>query len=288
MSKEKESIGFLLFLFLLLPWLMTVLLQGRQACPVEREISIEEYIAAVTASQISWDYDMEAIKAQTILVRNALYLTQEQGKEQELLLQASDFFKRKEMDAQQLMRFHSFQQAAQETKGEVLALEGEVKELPYHALSQGRTRDGKEVLGEDYTYLPSVDTSRDLDSPRYVEGCYFTAQELAEKLKEEYPGFVMDEAQTVEIKETDAAGYVIEVQIGTQIFQGEKIKELLALPSSCFTVQKLEGEIRFLCRGIGHGMGMSQYTAQQLALEGKTYIEILQYFFPDLEIVDNL
>lgn len=33
---------------------------------------------------------------------------------------------------------------------------------------------------------------------------------------------------------------------------------------------------------------MSQYTAQQLALEGKTYIEILQYFFPDLEIVDNL
>ena len=87
-----------------------------------------------------------------------------------------------------------------------------------------------------------------------------------------------------EIKSTDSAGYVMEIQIGNQEFQGEEIRAILDLPSSCFTVQKLEGEIRFLCRGQGHGFGISQYTVQQMALEGKKYEEILQYFFPELTI----
>ncbi len=287
MKREDESIGFILILFLILPWLLTVIIQGRQACPVEREISIEEYIPAVTASQISWDYDKEAIKAQTVLVRNLLYISQEKGEEQELISQASDFLKRKKMSAQDLVRFQEFQKAAEETKGELLTLDGEIKEIPYHALSQGKTRDGKEILGDAFSYLPSVDTSKDIDSPLYVEGCYFTLEELTEKLRKEYTGFSMDEGKTAEVKEVDSVGYVMEIQIGTQVFQGEKIKELLELPSSCFTVQELEGQIRFLCRGIGHGMGMSQYTAQKLALEGKNYRDILKYFFPDLEIVDN-
>lgn len=61
----------------------------------------------------------------------------------------------------------------------------------------------------------------------------------------------------------------MEIQIGNQAFQGERIKEVLDLPSSCFSVQSSQGEVRFLCKGIGHGMGMSQYTAHNLALEGK-------------------
>lgn len=87
----------------------------------------------------------------------------------------------------------------------------------------------------------------------------------------------------VKIKSTDFAGYVMEIQIGSQLFQGEQVKEMLNLPSSCFTVQRTEKEIRFLCKGIGHGMGMSQYTAKEMALEGKNYNEILQYFFPEMD-----
>ena len=88
----------------------------------------------------------------------------------------------------------------------------------------------------------------------------------------------------MEIKSSDSVGYVMEIQIGNQEFQGEEVRELLDLPSSCFTVQRLDGEIRFLCRGEGHGLGLSQYTAQQMSLEGKKYEEILSYFFPKLTI----
>ena len=144
-------------------------------------------------------------------------------------------------------------------------------------------REGKEVLGEAFSYIPSVETAKDIDSPLYVEGCYFSQKELEKQLKSVYPGFQMGEG-TVEVKSADGAGYAMEVQIGNQVFQGEKVRELLQLPSSCFTIQKTEEEVRFLCKGAGHGLGMSQYTAQQMALEGKSYREILLYFFPELEI----
>ena len=287
MYKEKDWIITFFLLFLLLPWLLTIFLSGREKCPISRRISLEEYVPAVTASQISWDSPKEAIKAQSIIARTNLYIRQREGKETEVLETAADNIKSMKMDGQELERFLIFQEAADQTGGLVLKLNDQLKEIPYHSLSQGKTRDGAEVLGESYGYIPSVDTPEDIDSPLYVEGCYFSVQELENKLKEKYPGFVFGENGTVEIKNTDSTGYVTEIQIGTQVFPGEEVKEALGLPSSCFTIQQLEGEIRFLCKGIGHGMGMSQYTAGKMAEQGKDYQEILSYFFPELQISEE-
>ena len=44
--------------------------------------------------------------------------------------------------------------------------------------------------------------------------------------------------------------------------------------------------IRFLCRGVGHGLGLSQWTAGKMAEENKQYQEILNYFFPSLELIE--
>lgn len=287
MYKEKDWIITFFLLFLLLPWLLTIFLSGREKCPISRRISLEEYVPAVTASQISWDSPKEAIKAQSIIARTNLYIRQREGKETEVLETAADNIKSMKMDGQELERFLIFQDAADQTGGLVLKLNDQLKEIPYHSLSQGKTRDGAEVLGESYGYIPSVDTPEDIDSPLYVEGCYFSVQELENRLKEKYPGFVFGENGTVEIKNTDSTGYVTEIQIGTQVFPGEEVKEALGLPSSCFTIQQLEGEIRFLCKGIGHGMGMSQYTAGKMAEQGKDYQEILSYFFPELQISEE-
>ena len=248
---------------------------------------MEEYVPAVTASQISWDSPKEAIKAQSIIARTNLYIRQREGKETEVLETAADNIKSMKMDGQELERFLIFQEAADQTGGLVLKLNDQLKEIPYHSLSQGKTRDGAEVLGESYGYIPSVDTPEDIDSPLYVEGCYFSESDLEKQIKKEYPGFIFGEKKKAEIKNTDSVGYVIEIEIGNMEFQGEQLKELLNLPSSCFTIQRLEGEIRFLCRGIGHGMGISQYTAEQMALEGKKYEEILQYFFPEMVIEEQ-
>lgn len=284
MYKEKDSVVFLLLFFILLPYLMTVLILGRKACPLSREISLEEYVPAVTASQISWDYSKEAIKVQTVAARSNLYVQQDKAAENPLIQEAVRYIRKQDMNSLMMEKYQVFLEAARETRGQVLKEKGEVREIPYHAVSGGMTRDGTEILGEAYGYLSSTDTSKDIDSPDYMKGCYFSEDELENKIKKKYSGFSFDEAGTVEVKISDSAGYVLEIQIGNQEFQGEEIKEILNLPSSCFTVQKPEGEIRFLCRGQGHGMGISQYTVQQMSLEGKKYEEILSYFFPELSI----
>lgn len=282
MSREKDSCILVAVLFPVLPWIFTVILLGRTACPLNKKPDIEDYTASVAASQISWEYEKEAVRAQVVISRTNLYANPD--KQEEMIQSAAGYIKTKKMDSEMLKKYEVFQKAAQETKGQVLQKDGEVRNMPYHALSAGKTREGKDVLGEAFSYLPSVETARDIDSPLYVEGCYFSWKELEKQLKSAYPGFQMGEG-TAEVKSADEAGYAMEVQIGNQVFQGEQVRELLHLPSSCFTIQKSQEEVRFLCKGVGHGLGMSQYTAQQMALEGKNYREILQYFFPEMEIL---
>lgn len=283
MKKERESWVLAVVLLLLLPYLITVVVLGRRACPVSRKQEVEDYVAEVAASQISWDYARETIKAQVVLARTNLSVKSEKERK-EILEETATFFKKKHMNMEMLEKFHVFQEAARETRGEVLTAKGEIKEAPYHTLSSGKTRDGADAMGESYGYITSVETAKDRDSPLYVEGCYFSFQELEKKMKRFYGGFTFGETKVVEVKKTDEAGYVMELQLGKQMIQGERVREILELPSSCFSVQSFEEKVRFLCKGKGHGVGLSQYGAQQMALEGKEYKEILKYFFPELKI----
>lgn len=284
MKKEKDAGMLLAVLFLVLPYLLTMIISGRKACPLSRQTDLEEYIPILTAAHIDWGYEKEAIQAQTVIERTNLSLKMKSEEAMRDIREAADYLKKKSMSGEELKQFRRFQEAAVHTEGEVLVFQKEKRELPYHPLSQGKTRSGEEILGEKFAYIPSVETPKDIDSPLYVEGCYFSLKELEKKIKKSYPAFSITAETEIEITKTDSAGYVMEIQIGNQAFQGERIKELLDLPSSCFSVQSSQGEVRFLCKGIGHGMGMSQYTAHNLALEGKNYEQILGYFFPDMEI----
>ena len=41
---------------------------------------------------------------------------------------------------------------------------------------------------------------------------------------------------------------------------------------------------QFTTKGSGHGVGMSQYGAQAMAKENKTYQEILKHYYQNIEI----
>ena len=55
--------------------------------------------------------------------------------------------------------------------------------------------------------------------------------------------------------------------------------------SACFTVTEVDGEVRIVTKGLGHGFGLSQNEAEHMAGEGKTYEEILAYFYPGAELM---
>ena len=80
-------------------------------------------------------------------------------------------------------------------------------------------------------------------------------------------------------------GYVKSITIDRIVFSGREIREKLNLRSSCFSIKKTSGGYAVTTRGFGHGLGMSQYGAQGMALEKKNYKEILKHYYTGVQIV---
>ena len=152
MKKEKDAGMLLAVLFLVLPYLLTMIISGRKACPLSRQTDLEEYIPILTAAHIDWGYEKEAIQAQTVIERTNLSLKMKSEEAMKDIREAADYLKKKSMSGEELKQFRRFQEAAVHTEGEVLVFQKEKRELPYHPLSQGKTRSGEEILGEKLTY----------------------------------------------------------------------------------------------------------------------------------------
>jgi stage II sporulation protein D len=86
-----------------------------------------------------------------------------------------------------------------------------------------------------------------------------------------------------EITYTDT-GMVKTIVIGGKAFKGTEIRKLFSLKSATFEISEENGKILFTVKGYGHGVGMSQYGANCLAADGKTYKEILSYYYPNTVI----
>lgn len=268
----------------LLPLGMTVLLSGKKVVKTANHQNLEDYIPIILCEELPGDYQEETRKAQAVLARSSLYFFQEEGELQQILKELVQRYGKKETVSGKVYRL--MEEAADDTEGERMWFQGEVCRGVYHRVSAGRTRDGEEVLNA-YGYLKSVESSWDVESEEYLKGHYFSQQALRQRILQTFPEADLTEEPIInqlEILKRDEADYVLEIRVGDQEVSGETFRVNLQLSSSNFTIQELNGKIRFLCKGLGHGMGMSQYGADQMAKEGKTYKEILQYYFPGVTV----
>ena len=80
------------------------------------------------------------------------------------------------------------------------------------------------------------------------------------------------------------SGYVQDVCMQEVCVSGRSIREAFGLRSSSFEIVRDGKDVVITTKGSGHGIGMSQYGAQGMAQEGKSYREILQYYYQGVEI----
>ena len=259
----------LLATILLLPFLLTYLISGEDACPLYKPPDLEKYLPAIVYLQIPYTHHLENLKAQTILARTNIKLQLENGTELSALLKKPlDHLAHEQGIFNFLRTYRPFIQAARDTRGQVLTYHGQKVVLHYCYVTTGNTRDGASLLhSEDYEYLVSVDTPQDRQADGYMTSTYF-------------PG--ADYQQETEILSSDPYGYVLTLQAGGRMMSGESFRRMLGLPSSAFTLQDINGQTRILCQGQGHGLGFSQYGGNVLASQGKSCTEILQHYFPRL------
>ena len=112
-------------------------------------------------------------------------------------------------------------------------------------------------------------------------------EEFLEKLREICPELKAGKEnilESVEIQSRDSADYAVKVKVGEKEITGEEFRNSLGLNSACFYIKEVENKVRIVTKGLGHGLGLSQYGANELAKEGKNYKEILQYYYKEIQI----
>lgn len=272
---------------LLLPLGFTALISGKDAIEIDKQMDMEAYIPILLCQEIPWDYEEEMLKAQAVLIRSSLYLRLENKElDQTELKEDLENYKNNSQKEQYQMAYKRMEKAVNATKGQVISYQGEICSGVFHRVSAGQTREGSEVLQDTkMSFLKSVDSSQDIQSEDYLHGHYFTEEALKDRLLEIYPDIELSDQPLTEqivVEKRDSQEYVLEIRVGNLTVPGEEFRNNLELSSSNFTVQNLDGKIRFLCKGLGHGLGLSQYGGNELAKEGKTYEQILFTYFPDV------
>jgi len=90
----------------------------------------------------------------------------------------------------------------------------------------------------------------------------------------------------IAVAESTENGFVKKLAVEGAELTGEEAMQQFGLSSTNFYVEEMEGGVRFVCLGKGNCLGVSLYGANVLALQGKTYEEIIQYYYKDVVIAD--
>ena len=122
--------------------------------------------------------------------------------------------------------------------------------------------------------------------PNYYSVNTFTPEEFKSKVLAQEPEAKLEgsPAGWVTDLRKNSSNRVESVTIGGVPLRGTQVRSILGLRSACFTVECADDAITFRVTGYGHGVGMSQYGANTLAKEGKTWQEILQWYYRGVSI----
>lgn len=292
-------------LFILIPVVFTLLIQGGSESSVENpdfmpstEISEHEFdediLPGIIANEISMDTEKEAMKAQAVIARTNSLKALRAGENLPEGLTKGEMIRL--WGQENFSEYYNLlENSVEATKGVAMVYNGEYIRADFHQSSAGYTRDAAEIYGEEeYPYLKKVDSRMDLPSEDFLKVVFYTPKELIEKggnlFSEETKAAASEKSAQellaeISVEKRDSAGYVTEIMIDKTLHSGEEVRLSYGWNSSAFSLKEVDGKIRVLTKGLGHGFGVSVYGANQLAKDGFSYKDILRYFYTEIEFV---
>lgn len=249
-----------------------------------KEISLEDYIVGVVAAEMPASFNIEALKAQAVAARTyALYKMEHANQDYDLVTDVTNqsYLSVSQMQSNWQEGFSKYyakvQEAVNLTKDEVMKYNDEVICAFYFALSNGYTEEALPVFGQNQDYITNVSSTWDENVKNFEVTTTITPTEFCTKLK-----ITCADISITNIVKSPT-GRVNEITINGQTFKGTEIRKLLNLRSTDFQIT-LGSPITITTKGYGHGVGMSQYGANALAQAGKSYTEILNYYYQNITI----
>lgn len=279
---------------------------------VINELPVESYLCKVVPSEMPASYELEALKAQAVCARSFAFRQMESYGYPEYEAHVNDstdyqvYGNSKPQEATI--------NAVAETSGETVRQNGEVVTTYYYSTSCGTTTDiqawGTKPSDQN-AYLRSVDVKgKDGDYEKALPWYKWSAKVSVEEMSRAVSNNVKKDIGTIESLEVTKRGpgnVAVEIRaVGDKgditVETENKIRTALAgnyqiekqdgsksdcaklLPSAFITIKKSEDTFIIEGGGFGHGIGMSQNGANEMAKQGKNYKEILQLFYQGVTI----
>ena len=250
----------------------------------EMNLDIEDYVVGVVACEMPASFEIEALKAMGVAARTfALYK-----------IETNDNYKLSTTTKDQCYidvntmksrwgdsfdnNYSKIKDAVYETSNQKLTYNDKTIIAFYFSISNGYTENCENVFSQKLDYLVSVDSSWD-DKYSYKEKTIkMSVSDFLDKL-----GLSSSKIDSIDIDRSDT-GRAKYVTINNQRFKGTKFRQLLGLRSTDVDI-KVNGDYVYInTKGYGHGVGMSQYGANEMAKEGYSYEDILKYYYTGVEI----
>ncbi len=164
---------------------------------------------------------------------------------------------------------------------------GQPIQAVFFSSAAGRTVDAVEVWGNAVPYLTSVDSPEGEEVPNYHSTVTVPLEEF--KSKPSWPSTrrpICPASRRAGLPDPvpNSAGGVETVDIGGITVAVEACAPCSACAPPASPSPPRRMGITFSVTGYGHGVGMSQYGANALAKEGKSYEEILKWYYTGIDV----
>lgn len=274
------------------------ILKREEGLVLINQLPIETYVKYVLPSEMPMSFHEEALKAQAICARTFAYvhISNQSYAEYGANLDDSTAFQVYHKTG----RYEEADAAVDATKGEIITCNGELISCYYFSTSAGKTNDMSVWNSQTPVYITQCESIDD-ESPFYKWTAYLDISQIKEN---EYGAL-----KSIEVVTTNISGYVTELKLTyenktlsltnendirsalgkylqeTALNNGKVRTDLTMIPSANFTVQEMsDGKIILSGGGFGHGIGMSQYGANQKANEGMNYKSIIEYYYRNVVV----
>lgn len=253
--------------------------------PDGKEMDMEEFIPCAIMAQLDYNTEDEAIKAQLVTDRTKIVKKMGEGNRisvEDTKLPYVTYEQLQEMYGSEFEKMYKrLVKLQNETNQSIITYSGKPISAYYHSVSAGATRNS------DKEYIKSVESREDSVADNYLSIIYYTPDEFEAALKNVDAGIVINKENPMEgiaVTPEDDTGYVSEVAVGGIKVSGDRFYKDMGLSSPCFTIERFNEAIRIVVKGIGHGKGLSIYGAKRMAESGKSYKEILMYYYSGVQI----
>jgi stage II sporulation protein D len=236
-------------------------------------VDLEEYLYSVLGAEMPASWPQEALKAQAVAARSYALHRRDRS--------LTDSYDVGTTTAYQVYKGLASEApstiaAVDATRGQVLTHGGRVIEAVFHSSSGGHTENVEDIWQQPLPYLRSV-PDFDQDAPVFRWSETFTASQFQQRVTG------IGRLQAVATERVTPRGRVSSIRLqgsqDTRTLTGTQLRQALGLRSTLFSISIQGDTIRIDGRGFGHGIGMSQWGARGLALQGYNYSQILSHYY---------